>query len=138
MINAWAASFRVLIACGLAFMVLGCASGSGQGPAPALASGIVGRTMVGPECPVFQAASPCPDRPLRARLVVTAEGSTEPVATVVTDGAGHFHIPLAPGRYTVQPGNLTGAALPAARPVTVTVVTSRFTDLTISFDSGIR
>jgi hypothetical protein len=138
MINARPASVRVLVACGLASMVLGCASSSGAGQSPALTSGIVGRTMVGPECPVFQASSPCPDRPLRARLVVTAEGSTESVATVVTDGTGHFRIPLAPGRYTVQPGNLTGSALPTAQPVTVTVVTGRFTDLTISFDSGIR
>jgi hypothetical protein len=119
-------------------MVLGCASSSGQGTSPALASGIVGRTMVGPECPVMQAASPCPDRPLQAQLVVTAAGSTEAVATVVTDGTGHFRIPLAPGSYTVHPGNLTGTALPTAQPVTVTVVTGRFTDLTISFDSGIR
>ena len=139
MINVLNAGFRVLVLCGLACMLPGCGShGSGDVPPSGQVSGIDGHTVVGPECPVMRAASPCPDKPLRARLTVTSIGSPVTLATVTSDAEGYFRIPLAPGRYTVRPGNLSRAALPTAHVVTATVVSGRFTVLTISFDSGIR
>jgi hypothetical protein len=65
-------------------------------------------------------------------------GSTVTLATVISDIEGYFRIPLAPGRYTVRPSNLSGAVLPIAHVMTVSVVSGRFTALTIPFDSGIR
>ncbi len=94
--------------------------------------------MVGPSCPVTQAASPCPDKPLQARLTVTPVNSTVTLTTATSDTQGYFRIALPPGRYTLRPGNLVGAILPIAQPVTVTVVPGRFTIVTIPFDSGIR
>jgi hypothetical protein len=64
--------------------------------------------------------------------------STVTLATAISDAEGYFRIPLAPGHYTVRPSNLSGAVLPIAHEVTVTVVSGRFTVLTIPFDSGIR
>ena len=107
-------------------------------PSSVVASGIEGRTVVGPECPVVKAGSPCPDRPLAARVAVTRAGSAVPVATAVTDPRGYFRIPLQPGSYTVHPGTLTRALYPSARPLAVTVTAGRFTVLTVTFDSGIR
>jgi len=60
------------------------------------------------------------------------------VAKATSDSSGYFRIPLPPGQYVVRPENLTGAVVPIAQPLTVTVVAGRFTFVTISFDSGIR
>jgi hypothetical protein len=89
-------------------------------------------------CPVLRLDSPCPDRPLQARLTVTDAASGNVVATAETDPAGHFRIPLPPGQYTVRATNPTGAPLPRAAPTTATIASGRYTTLTIRFDSGIR
>jgi hypothetical protein len=133
------AGFRLLVLCGLAAMLLGCARYDVQAvPVSRQVSGIEGHTTVGPTCPVMQAASPCPDRPQRARLSVTRVHSTLVIATAVSDGSGYFRIPLPPGRYVVWSRNLSRSVLPTAPPVTVVAVSGRFTVVTIQFDSGIR
>jgi hypothetical protein len=133
------AGSRVLILGGLTVLLLGCGSRSTQDiPQSGQVSGIQGHTTVGPTCPVEQATSPCPDRPLRARLTVTKTGSTMTLATALSTATGYFSIPVPPGRYTVQASKLSRGILPAAPPVTVIVVGGRFTNITISFDSGIR
>jgi hypothetical protein len=94
-------------------------------------------------CPVLRPDSPCPDKPLAARITVTEPGPTDSasaaVVTTVDAGAdGRFRVPLRPGRYLLRPANPTGARLPRADPVTVTVDPGRYTTVTIRFDSGIR
>jgi hypothetical protein len=89
-------------------------------------------------CPVVRADSPCPDRPLQARLTVTDTSSGSLVATADTDPAGHFRIPLPPGQYLIRAANANGAPLPRAAPTTTTVGPARYSTLTIRFDSGIR
>jgi len=133
--------FRLLVLCGLAGTLLGCANNDAQAAAAPPArhvSGIEGRTTVGPACPVAQAESPCPDRPQRARLTVTRAHTTLVVATAVSDSHGYFRISLPPGRYLVQSRKLTRSIFETAPPVTVIVVSGRFTFVTIRFDSGIR
>jgi hypothetical protein len=94
--------------------------------------------MVDRGCPMTRDSSPCPDKPLAARLTVTRTGSARTVATATSDSRGYFRIPLPPGDYVVRPENLTGSVVPIAQPLTVTVDTGRFTTVTIPFDSGIR
>lgn len=94
--------------------------------------------MVDAGCPPTRGASPCPDKPLAASLTVIRAGSTQMVAKATSDSDGYFHIPLSPGHYVVRPENLTGAVVPIAQPVSVTVVPGRFTAIVIPFDSGIR
>ena len=131
--------FRILVLGGLAGTLVGCGGyHTHDAPPSGQDSGIEGHTTVGPTCPVMQVASPCPDKPLRARLTVTRVNSTVTLTTATSDTEGYFRIPLPPGRYTLRPGNLIGAVLPIAQQVTVTVVSGRFTIVTISFDSGIR
>ena len=107
-------------------------------PIPAAGSGITGVTVVDGGCPVLRLDSPCPDRPLQARLIVTDAGSGTVVATADTDPAGHFRLLLRPGRYLVRAVNPNGAPLPRTAPVTTTVTSGQYTTLTIRFDSGIR
>jgi hypothetical protein len=107
-------------------------------PVPAADSGITGLTVVDGGCPVLRLDSPCPDRLLPAHLTVTDAGSGTLVATADTDSAGHFRLPLRPGRYLVHAVNQNGTPLPRAAPITTTVTAGRYTTLTIRFDSGIR
>ena len=83
-------------------------------------------------------ASPCPDKPLACRLTVVNADSARTVATATSAENGRFRVALPPGHYVIRPENLTGAVVPVAQPLTVTVVAGRFTSVTISFDSGIR
>lgn len=101
-------------------------------------SGIDGRTMVDAGCPMAHDATPCPDRPLSARITVTPVTGGNAVASMVSDAEGRFHIPLPPGTYTVRAANLLGAPAPLAMPQTVSVVAGRYTTVEIPFDSGVR
>jgi hypothetical protein len=112
--------------------------GSTATPVTTADSGITGVTVVDGGCPVVRLESPCPDRPLPARLTVTDAGSATIVATADTDPAGHFRLALRPGQYLVRAVNPNGAPLPRAAPITTTVTAGRYTTLTIRFDSGIR
>ncbi|MER6064995.1 hypothetical protein ABT167_28290 [Streptomyces sp. NPDC001792] len=82
--------------------------------------------------------SPCPDRPLSARLTITSGDPERTVAETTSDTDGHFRVALPPGTYTVRPANLAGSVAPIAQPVSVTVTSGRFTTIVIPFDSGIR
>ncbi len=94
--------------------------------------------MVDGGCPVIREHSPCPDRPLSARLTITSGDPQRKVAETTSNADGHFRVPLPPGTYTIRPVNLTGAVTPIAQPVTVTVTSGRYATVVIPFDSGVR
>lgn len=98
-------------------------------------SGIRGRALAGPQCPVEVAGSPCPDLPYRG-TVVAVDVETGDDVQVETDEEGRFEIALPPGTYevTIVPGS--GAMF--AKPRTVTVSASSFTEITLAVDTGIR
>lgn len=130
--------FAGLIAAVVA-VVAGCAAGPGAGePGSGASSGVEGVTVVDEGCPIQHGTAPCPERPLRARIVVVRQGSSDVVARTESDGAGRFRVPLRPGRYLLRPENLTGAPVPWARPVDVEVRAGAFSNLTVPFDSGVR
>jgi Carboxypeptidase regulatory-like domain len=101
-------------------------------------SGIAGITVVDGGCPVVRLDSPCPDRPLRAVLVVVSASTGTQVASMTSDQDGRFRLALPPGRYVIRPESIDRARLPRAAPVTVDVPPGRFISVTIRFDSGIR
>lgn len=103
-----------------------------------LTSGIRGVTVVDGGCPVIREGSPCPDWPIAAHLVVTASASRAVVERADTDARGRFRVLLVLGRYVVRAANMTGAILPVAGEVDVTVAAARIGLLVIHFDSGIR
>ncbi|MFI2203222.1 hypothetical protein ACH47Z_21040 [Streptomyces sp. NPDC020192] len=127
-----------VLALAAAVSAAGCGVSRGAGSPHASGSGIQGRTMVDGGCPVVRRHSPCPDRPLRARVTITSGDHSKKVTETTSGTDGHFRIALPPGTYAVRPANLTGAVDPIARPVTVTVTDGRFTTVVIHFDSGIR
>jgi hypothetical protein len=95
--------------------------------------------MVDGGCPMMRDASPCPDKPLPAKLTITRRGTdTVVVATATSDTNGNFRIPLPPGDYVLRPTNIAGGLHPAASPMDVAVQAGRYTTITVPFDSGIR
>src|SRR5262245_54560185 len=106
------------------------ASGSGDG-----ASGIEGRALAGPQCPVVVEGSPCPDLPWEGTVVATAVSSGDEF-TVETDADGAFRFPLAPGDYVLT--IRADSSPPFAKPQTVGVEPGAYPDVVISVDTGIR
>jgi hypothetical protein len=98
-------------------------------------SGIQGQVSIGPLCPVMQVGVPCPDRPYQATLTVLTPERRR-VARFLTDPQGHFRYALSPGSYILHPES--PGVMPHAAEVQFKVLPGQFTQLAISYDSGIR
>jgi hypothetical protein len=114
------AAITLLSACG------GSSSGSSD-------SGIRGRAVISPACPV----EPCTiaEPPYEGTFVV--RNGDNVIATVNTGADGRFEVRLAPGAYVLQ-SDVEAEALPLLKPVEVPVREHEFTNVTLAFDSGIR
>ena len=98
-------------------------------------SGIHGRALAGPQCPVEVAGSPCPDLPWQGTVIATDLASDEEFL-VATDADGRFELFLEPGTYEVSIA--AGTSPPFAKPQAVTVEEGTFTEIVVSVDTGIR
>lgn len=110
--------------------------GPGMGCDSAATSGIVGLVLIGPMCPVMRLDEPCPDQPFAATIIVRDAQGQEICATQSGDD-GRFQIGLPPGVYELAPIAGSGG-LPYAASQIVTVAPDQFSEVAISFDSGIR
>jgi Carboxypeptidase regulatory-like domain len=99
-------------------------------------SGIAGKVIAYPACPVFVETSPCPEK--RVETSVSIEASDGEVVQVQTESDGTFRVDLAPGRY------LLAARAPASdphlvpRPATATVRAGRYARVTVILDTRLR
>ena len=99
-------------------------------------SGITGLVLIGPMCPVMQLDEPCPDHPFAATLIIRDSQGRE-LCAVSSGEDGRFLVGLPPGSYEVVP--LAGSGgLPWAASQWVAVAPGQYTDVTVSYDSGIR
>ena len=117
-------------------LLLALATGCGGGSAGDGTSGIEGTVTIGPQCPVEQAGSPCPDAPYVAAITVSSDGDM--VEEGRSDADGRYRITLAPGTYTVVAGPLDGMGIATGAPVEVVVTDGSFARIDLSVDSGIR
>ena len=116
----------------LAIVLVACGKGGAAQPG----TGIRGSVSIGPQCPVEQANSPCPDRPFEGDVRATAtDGST---TTASTDARGLFSMNLDPGTYEVVALTTNGGGPPTAIPQTVVVSDGAYTSIALELDSGIR
>ncbi len=100
-------------------------------------SGVEGQVWLGPTCTAEQSGAGCSNQPYEAQLTVTnLEGQI--VAQGSSDADGVFHIPLAPGAYVLVPGSVGPEIPPFAKPIPFNVQAGTFTQLTVTYDSGIR
>ena len=116
-------------------LLLSTAAFGGQSPPD---SGIEGRVLAGPTCPVVRKDDPCPDRPFAATIRIRRLPDGKLVATVRAGRSGRFRVPLAPGRYVLRPLSPRPLVPPRAPPRRVRVLPHAFTKVTILYDSGIR
>ena len=98
-------------------------------------SGITGKVMIGPTCPVERPGKVCV-RPYQTAITIRREPKGTLVARVQSSATGQFRIALAPGRYRLIPQN--GHPYPRSPPRLATVHSHRYTTVPISYDSGIR
>ncbi len=96
--------------------------------------GINGLVTIGPISPV-ERPGVTNEAPYQATIVVkNTDGHA--VATVKSGVDGRFSLNLAPGTYVLEPQS--PGVLPVAQPQEVTVEPHRYTEVTVSYDSGIR
>lgn len=101
-------------------------------------SGVEGVVLGGPNCPVVQEGSPCPDTPAEAEIQVT-DPRTQEVILITQSGAdGRFRIGLPPGEFVLLALPLDSRLAPNGTPVPVKVVAGRFVTVTLYIDTGIR
>ena len=106
-------------------------------PTPDGTSGVFGQVTLGPLCPVVQVGESCPDQPYQATLsILTASG--DKVARITTDAEGKFRVSLLPGEYILRPETPADQPLPFAKEQQFTVAAGQFTELAVTYDSGIR
>lgn len=98
-------------------------------------SGIRGRALLGPTCPVQRIGQTCL-RPYQATITIRNEGTGRLVVRARSSANGRFRIALAPGTYLLVPQ--TGRPYPRSSPQTTIVHSHRYTSVAISYDSGIR
>jgi len=96
-------------------------------------SGIRGRVLAGPTCPVQRVGHPCV-RPYQATIAIRSGPTSRLAARVRSSATGRFTVALAPGRYLVVPQ--TGRPYPRSPPQTATVHPHRYTSVLISYDTA--
>jgi hypothetical protein len=114
----------------------GSGGGSTGGILPG-GTGIQGRVVAGPTCPVVTVNDPsCNDRPVAGATLIILNASGAEVARLVTDADGHYEVNLPSGPYTIEPQPMEGF-MRTAEPVDVTVEGGPIT-VDIGYDTGIR
>jgi hypothetical protein len=100
-------------------------------------SGVAGRVLAGPTCPIERPGDPaCAPRPVVAIVDVTTTLGRR-LRRVPTDRSGRFRIGLAPGVYVLTPSTGT-RPFPIGKPSRVRVVAHRVTQVVLHMDTGIR
>jgi hypothetical protein len=103
-------------------------------PTPA-DSGVQGQVFIGPMCPVVQEGQECPDKPYQAVLTVNSP-TGERIVQIQTEKDGTFQIPLPPGEYILHPESPN--VMPFASEQAFTIEEGKFTQIVVTYDSGIR
>ena len=128
-------SFAFALSASLVLVFAAC-GGEQADPVDAPAGGVRGVVTSGPQCPVVVAGSPCPDRPWRGTVRISATQG-DVVREVETDDRGRFEISLGAGSYIVV-AVTDPERMSTGSPQTVTVVDGAWAEVTLLVDTGIR
>lgn len=99
-------------------------------------SGIEGRVLAGPTCPVVTVNDPsCDDHPVAGATLIVLDSHGAEVARLVTDANGHYAVALPAGPYVIEPQPMDGF-FRTAESVRATV--DGVVTVDIGYDTGIR
>jgi hypothetical protein len=110
-------------------------------PAAGAGSGIRGRVVASPTCPVERVPPDpqCDPRGLAAAVRIYRLSDHHTVARLRTRDDGRFRVRLRPGRYGVSARPAAGGSLPRCpRGVKASVRRGHYQNVTIDCDTGIR
>jgi hypothetical protein len=113
-----------------------CAGPGSEGGAPAR-SGITGRVLAFPSCPVETAASPCPLQGVRTTVAIEAADG-ERIEHVRTRSDGSFRIELEPGDYLLSAIPPPSDPHLVPRPASARVEPDTFVRVTVILDTRLR
>lgn len=99
-------------------------------------SGIYGIVTIGPITPV-QKEGEINYKPYKTTLIVRSENGLNQITEFNSGDDGSFKVYLKPGRYVLE-SKKTSNLFPILKPVIVEVKENQFTEVNISFDTGIR
>jgi hypothetical protein len=125
-----AAASSVIAASGAVAAYAATESGNGSSE-----SGVYGRVLLGPPCPVALERPTCADRPLRASFAVIRSRDGKRTASVRSGKDGRFRKALEPGAYRLDP-RPTGSAV--GTPVKVRVPADRYVRVTVRYHPSNR
>lgn len=116
--------------------VQGSGAGDGAGVLPG-GTGIAGRAVAGPTCPVEVLGDPaCAPRAVAGAVVLVLDASGSEVARLTTDAAGAFSVTLPAGAYVLEPQPVEGfMRVPDTTPVEVGDAVAT---VQLAYDTGIR
>lgn len=120
---------------GLAALLILAGCGTQDLLGPDAPQGIDGTVLLGPQCPVASQEDPCPDLPYQAWIVIRRSDGHR-ITRIRSDEGGRFRVGLSPGSYVLDPQS--GDPFPIAAEQEVAVEAGRYTDVLVSFDTGIR
>ncbi len=128
------ALLAIMLSLGVLAAACGTPASDGDTFSP-LPNNVHGTVLMGPMCPVEQVGSPCPDRPIQARVRITFPDGMRTVLD--TDARGRFDVTLGPGSYTIEATGLDAGR--SSKPTTFEVPAGEgVTNVTVTVDSGIR
>jgi hypothetical protein len=121
----------------LAALLCAACGGIERGGSQAPRSGIEGRVIAFPTCPVETASSPCPRKGVRTTVTIEATQG-EGIEHVRTRSDGTFRIALEPGDYvlTAMPPASDPHAVP--RPASAKVEPKTYVRVTVVLDTRLR
>jgi hypothetical protein len=125
---------QVLFAAAVFVLLSGC----GESGSAAADSGIKGKTVLSPTCPVEHPDRSCPEAGIVAQIEVRRATDSSTVAETTSGADGSFTLDLPAGDYVVVAEVSGGVPTPQTQRVPVTVQPQRFGEIVITFDSGIR
>ena len=125
---------KILFALMVLLMLLACELFAEPTPTD---SGITGKVLVGPMCPVMLEGQECPDQPYQATMTVNNPEGRK-IVQFQTDEQGSFTIPLPPGDYILHPETPEGVPFPFSDEQQLVVLSGEFTRIIVLYDSGIR
>ena len=104
-----------------------------------ISSGISGIVLLGPTCPVVMDPPhpACADKPYKTDLMLTTADQSHIITKFSSDTDGKFSVKVGPGEYAIRS---TAAAniLPYCSHDALKVEKDKFTNITVSCDTGIR